>query len=81
MVTGVVKVLDMVGVAAASLYAFSSLYAQFQMQCNVAITAGSFLYLDLPIEFDNLNNVPINSIILFGANTISSDTVVVNRRI
>jgi hypothetical protein len=51
------------------------------MQCNVAITTGSYLYLDLPIEFNNLNNVPINSIILFGSNTISTNTQVVDRRI
>lgn len=51
------------------------------MQCNVAITTGSYLYLDLPTEFDNLNNVPINSILLFSTNTLSANTQVVNRRI
>lgn len=51
------------------------------MKCSVAITSGSYIYLDLPIEFDNLNNIPINSILLFGANTIATNTQVLNRRI
>ena len=35
----------------------------------------------MPQEFNNLNNIPINAILLFGANTISSNTVVLNKRI
>jgi hypothetical protein len=48
---------------------------------SVAITSGSYLYIDLPIEFNNLNNLALNVIIVYGANVISSSTVVVNRRI
>jgi hypothetical protein len=51
------------------------------MKCNINIPAGSYLFLDMPQEFNNLNNIPINAILLFGANTISSNTVVLNKRI
>ena len=71
----------MVGVSVGSLFSFSSIYAQFQMVCNVDISSGSYLFLDLPIQFDNLNNVPINAILIFGASTTSSNTVVTNRKI
>ena len=80
-VTGVVRVQDMVGISVSSLFAFSSLYAQFQLICNVDIPSGSYLYLDLPLEFNNLNNIAINSIIIFGSNTISKDAPVSNRKI
>jgi hypothetical protein len=81
MVGGVINVLDMVGVSAGSLFAFSSIYAQFSIYCTVAVSAGSFLYVDLPIQFDNLNNIPISAILVFGAAVNSSSTVVKNRRI
>ena len=48
-VAGVVKLTDMVGVSSGSLFAFSSIYAQFQMISSVAISSGSYLYLDLPL--------------------------------
>lgn len=80
-VAGVINVQNMIGVSSGTLFSFSSIYAQFQMICNVAINSGSYLFIDLPIEFDNLNNVPINTILIFGANTISSNTVVTNRKI
>jgi hypothetical protein len=48
-VAGVVRVTDMLGVSSGSLYSFSSIYAQLQLVCNVAIAAGSHLFLDLPI--------------------------------
>jgi len=51
------------------------------MVSNVDINSGSYLFIDLPLEFNNLNNVPINAIIIFGSNTISSNTVVTNRKI
>jgi hypothetical protein len=69
----------MIGVTGSNLYAFSSIYAVFQFTCNVAIASGYFLYLDLPIQFNNLNNVPINAIIRYGTNVISTTTVVKNR--
>jgi hypothetical protein len=81
MVNGVTNVLDMVGVSGLSLFSFSSLYAQFQLISSVAITSGSFIYIDLPIQFDNLNNIPLNAILIYGANVISSLIVVQNRRI
>jgi len=81
MVTGIVNVQNMVGVSATSLYAFSSIYAQFQLLSNVAITSGSFLYIDLPIQFDNLNNIALNAILINGATIISSSAQVINRRI
>ena len=71
----------MVGVSASTLYAFSSIYAQFQIICNKVINSGYNLFLDLPIQFNNLNNIAINAIILFGSNTVSSNTIVVNRKI
>jgi hypothetical protein len=80
-VAGITNVLDMIGVSGTSLYAFSSIFAQFQLLSNVDITLGSYLYLDLPIQFDNLNNIGLNAIILYGANVISTPTVVKNRRI
>ena len=80
-VAGVVKVQDMLGVSAGGLYSFSSIYAQFQLICNVPISSGSHLFIDLPVEFDNLNNVPINAIILFGVNTLSTNANVLNRKI
>ena len=80
-VTGVVKVKDMIGVSAASLYSFSSIYAQFQLTCSVDITAGSHIFMDLPLEFDNLNNIGFNAIIIFGATTISTNTIVLNRKV
>lgn len=49
MVGGIINVQNMVGVSSTSLYAFSSIYAQFQLYSNVAITSGSYLYIDLPI--------------------------------
>lgn len=70
----------MVGVAS-NLYSFSSIYSQFQLVSTVAITTGSYLYADLPIQFDNLNNLALNAFIVFGSNVISSSTVVRNRRI
>jgi len=70
----------MIGVSG-TLYSFSSIYAQFQMVCSVDITSGSYLYIDLPVEFNNLNNVPINAILIFGSSTISSNTIVTNRKI
>lgn len=79
--TGVVSVEDMIGINPASLYAFSSLYAKFQMRSSVALTAGSYIYLDLPIQFDNLNNIALNSILDFGGSLYSSTTEVANRRI
>jgi hypothetical protein len=81
MVTGVTNVLDMVGISGSSLFSFSSLYAQFQLSSTVTITSGSYLYIDLPIKFDNLNNIPLNVILTYGANVISSSTVIKNRRI
>ena len=48
-VTGVVKVKDMIGVSSSSLFSFSSIYAQFQLTCNVDITSGSHIFIDLPI--------------------------------
>lgn len=63
------------------MFAFSSLYAQFKLKCSVEILSSNFIFMDLPIEFDNLNNIAINAILLFGANTISSNTAVLNRRI
>jgi hypothetical protein len=80
-VGGITNVLDMVGVTGSTLYSFSSVYAQFKLQTNVAITAGSYLYIDLPIQFDNLNNVGLNVILTYLTNVISSATVVKNRRI
>ena len=77
---GVANVLNMVGVAS-NLYSFSSIYSQFQLSSTVAITSGSFLYVDLPVQFDNLNNLALNAFIVFGSNVISSSTVVRNRRI
>jgi hypothetical protein len=72
MVGGITSVQDMLGVSGTSLYAFSSIYAQFQLLSNVAITSGSYLYLDLPNQFDNLNNIPLNIILVYGSNIISS---------
>ncbi len=80
-VAGVINVQNMVGVSTNSLYAFSSIYAQFQIICNLAINSGYNIFLDLPIQFNNLNNIPINAILLYGSNTISSNTIVVNRKI
>ena len=71
----------MIGVSSSNLFSFSSIYAQFQMVCNVAITSGSYLFIDLPIQFNNLNNVPLNAILIFGANTISTNAAVTNRKI
>ncbi len=48
-VTGVINVQNMIGVSAGSLYSFSSIYAQFQMVCNVDISSGSYLFIDLPL--------------------------------
>ena len=48
-VTGIVRVEDMVGISVSSLFAFSSLYAQFKLICSVDISSGSYLYLDLPL--------------------------------
>lgn len=39
----------MIGVSVGTLYSFSSLYAIFQMVCNVDIPSGYYLYLDLPL--------------------------------
>ena len=71
----------MIGVSAGSLYSFSSLYAQFKMICNVEIPTNSHLFIDLPLEFDNLNNIGFNAIIIFGSTTISTNTVVLNRKV
>ncbi len=49
MVAGIINVQDMIGVSSTSLYAFSSIYAQFKLLSNVAISSGSYLYIDLPI--------------------------------
>ena len=81
MVNGVTNVLDMVGVSVSSLYSFSSLYAQFELSSTVAITSGSYLYIDLPIQFDNLNNIPLNAILTYTTNVISSSTLIKNRKI
>lgn len=81
MVGGIVNVQDMVGVSASSLYAFSSIYAQFKLLSNVAINSGSYLYIDLPIQFDNLNNLALNAILLYSSSIISSTATVRNRRI
>jgi hypothetical protein len=80
-VPGIINVQNMIGVSTGALFSFSSIYAQFQMVCNVAIPSNSFLFIDLPIEFDNLNNVPINAILIFGSTTLSSNTEVTNRKI
>jgi hypothetical protein len=81
MVGGIINVQNMIGVSSTNLYSFSSIYAQFQLLSNVAITSGSYLYLDLPIQFNNLNNVALNAILVYGSNIISSAAVVKNRRI
>lgn len=78
---GVITVIDMLGVSSSNLYSFSSIYARFELVCTVTITSGSYLYLDLPIQFDNLNNVPINAILIYGASVVSSTASVQNRRI
>jgi hypothetical protein len=80
-VPGIFNLLDMVGVSVSSLYSFSSIYAQFKLYSNVAIPSGSYLYLDLPVQFDNLNNIQLNAILIYGATLISSTAKVVNRRI
>lgn len=80
-VGGVTTVMDMIGASASNLYAFSSLYAYFQLQSTVTITSGSLMFIDLPVQFDNLNNMALNAIIVVGASVISSSTVVRNRRI
>ncbi len=33
------------------------------LKCNVAISAGQYLYLVFPPEFDNFNNKPLNAIL------------------
>ena len=71
----------MIGINPASLYAFSSLYAKFQMKSSVALSSGSYIYLDLPIQFDNLNNIALNAILDLGGTLYSSSTSVANRRI
>ena len=71
----------MLGVSSNSLFAFSSIYAQFQLISSVSLTTGSYIYIDLPIEFDNLNNIPINAIIIYSSTIVSSSTVVRDRRI
>jgi hypothetical protein len=81
MVGGIINVQNMIGVSSTNLYSFSSIYAQFQLLSNVVITSGSYLYLDLPIQFNNLNNVALNAILVYGSNIISSAAVVKNRRI
>lgn len=48
MVGGIINVQNMIGISA-SLFSFSSIYAQFQLYSSVAITSGSYLYIDLPI--------------------------------
>lgn len=48
---------------------------------SVAIASGSYLLLDLPQQFDNLNNIALNAILIYGSSVISSTTTVVNRRI
>lgn len=80
-VGGIVNVVDMVGVSAGSLFAFSSIYAQFSLISSVEITAGSFLFMDLPLQFDNLNNIAISAIMVYGAAVSSSTATVRNRRI
>jgi len=80
-VGGVITVIDMVGVSASSLYSFSSIYAEFKLISTATITSGSYLYLDLPQQFDNLNNIPVNAILLFGPAVSSSTASVQNRRI
>lgn len=47
----------------------------------MVITTGSLLFIDLPLEFNNLNNMPLNAILIFGANIISSNAAVTNRKI
>jgi hypothetical protein len=81
MVAGIINVQDMIGVSSTSLYAFSSIYAQFKLLSNVAISSGSYLYIDLPIQFDNLNNLALNAILIYGSSIISSTATVRNRRI
>jgi hypothetical protein len=71
----------MVGVSTSSLYSFSSLYAQFQLYSSVAIASGSYLYIDLPMEFNNLNNLALNAIIINGATVISATASVKDRRV
>lgn len=62
-------------------YAFSSIYAQLSLICSVSLTEGSYLYLDFPIEFDNLNNVPLNVILQYGSSFVSISANVKNRRV
>lgn len=80
-VTGIVRIIDMVGVSASNQYSFSSIYAQFKLTCNVAITSSSYLNLDFPNEFDNLNNIALNIIISFSSSTLTTVSTVTNRRI
>lgn len=45
---------------------FSTIYAILYFKCNVAISAGTYLYLIFPYNFDNFNNNPINVIFKVG---------------
>ena len=70
-----------VSVSTMSLPTFSSIYAIMTITCNVAIPAGSILFLTFPFEFDNFNNNPINAILKDSANAIiaTGDMAVIDR--
>jgi len=71
----------MLGISPTGLFSFSSIYAKFELDCNVPITTGSKMFFDLPLEFDNFNNIGFNAMIIYSTSTISINTAIVNRRI
>ena len=71
----------MLGISPTGLYSFSSIYAKFELDCNVQISTGSRMFFDLPVEFDNFNNIGFNAMIIYSSSTISVSTTITNRRI
>lgn len=79
MVNGIITISD-VTVNTLTKPTFSSIYAIFNILCNVAIVSGYYLYIIFPYGFDNFNNNPINLIFKIG-NTVAfvADAPVVDR--
>ena len=79
MVNGIITISD-VTVNTLTKPTFSSIYAIFNILCNVAIVSGYYLYIIFPYGFDNFNNNPI-SLIMKISNTpvLVTDAAITDR--
>jgi len=79
-ISGIIGVQN-IEVSSTNLTAFYNTYMTLVLKCNIDITAGQYLYLVFPPEFDNFNNKPLNVILKTTSVLGTLNAPVLDRRI